>query len=67
MSNGPITIACREFGKRLKTKETKTMVISKDQNRRVKVTVNGTDLNKVTKITYFERNLDEALDHSTTS
>ncbi|CAG9840263.1 unnamed protein product [Diabrotica balteata] len=49
---------------KLNKKKTKTMVISKRQNRRVKVNVDGTDLERVARTTYLGSYLDETWDHS---
>lgn len=59
-----VTSYSRQYGLEINTKKTKFMIISKDQNTRGNLLVDGTPLEKVNKYTYLGTNINDNWDHS---
>lgn len=59
-----IVTVCEEYGMKLNVSKTKTMVISKNPNANVEITINGNTLERVRKVTYLGCVLNDSWDHS---
>lgn len=63
LMNRVVTV-CGEYGMDININKTKTMVISKNPNASVEITVNGNTLERVRKMTYLGCVLNDGWDHS---